>query len=247
MKRINHKFLNGIESKRCSACKDWLPLGKFGKQKAKCSGLRAQCKKCRNSREKLQREANFEKIQEARQQWYKINSERIKEKSKYRYKIKKEEILAHNRVYRETHKKEHNASNIIYRKKHQEELNVRLRQRRKTDLKFRLNINMSKAIGRSLKNGKNGSSWLNAVDYTLDELKKYLTKTMPKGYTWQDYMLGKLHIDHKIPKVAFNFTKPEHKDFQRCWALKNLQLLPASKNMSKGSKLTKSFQPSLLI
>ena len=49
------------------------------------------------------------------------------------------------------------------------------------------------------------------------------------------------------PLTAHNFTKPKHEDFKRCWALKNLQPLWSKKNISKGNRLTKHFQPSLLI
>jgi len=70
---------------------------------------------------------------------------------------------------------------------------------------------------------------------------------MPKGYCWQDFLEGKLHIDHKIPISAFNFTKSEHIDFKRCWALSNLQLLPARENIIKSNHLSKPFQPALKI
>lgn len=60
-------------------------------------------------------------------------------------------------------------------------------------------------------------------------------------------MEGKIHIDHKIPLSAHNFTKPEHSDFKKAWALKNLQPMWAIDNMKKGAKLKKHFQPSLLL
>lgn len=34
-------------------------------------------------------------------------------------------------------------------------------------------------------------------------------------------------------------------DFKRCWALRNLQLLPAKDNLRKNAKIGKPFQPSL--
>ena len=62
---------------------------------------------------------------------------------------------------------------------------------------------------------------------------------------WDNY--GKWHIDHIIPKSVYNYTKPEHTDFKRCWALKNLQPLWASDNLSKNDKIDKPFQQALLI
>ncbi len=96
-----------------------------------------------------------------------------------------------------------------------------------------------------LKGNKNGRHWEDLVGYNLEKLKTHLENTMPEGYTWQDFMNGKLHIDHIIPISAFNFDKPEHIDFRKCWNLNNLRLLPAKDNLSKNDKLGKSFQPSL--
>ena len=42
------------------------------------------------------------------------------------------------------------------------------------------------------------------------------------------------HIDHITPQSAFNITSAECEDFQKCWALENLQPLCALKNIRKG-------------
>jgi 5-methylcytosine-specific restriction endonuclease McrA len=61
---------------------------------------------------------------------------------------------------------------------------------------------------------------------------------------WND--LDKLHIDHIVPISVHNFEKVTDDDFKKCWALNNLQLLPSIENISKGAKLEKHFQPSLI-
>ena len=113
----------------------------------------------------------------------------------------------------------------------------------KTDPKFKLNRNMRRAIHFSLKGNKNGHSWQTLVGYSLEQLKRRLKRQFQPGMTWDNY--GEWHIDHKIPISAFNFTKPEHDDFKRCWALKNLQPLWSNKNQIKHAKLSKPFQPRL--
>ena len=128
-----------------------------------------------------------------------------------------------------------------------ERKNRHKKYKRKTDLKFNLNEKISHAINFSLKGNKNGRHWETLVNYTLDDLIKRLKKTMPKGYTWQDYLEGKLHLDHIIPISAHNFTTSKHIDFKRCWSLSNLQLLPAKENLAKHDKLYKPFQPTLKI
>jgi len=125
---------------------------------------------------------------------------------------------------------------------HPEYYNQWCRNRRRTDLKFNLNSRITVAIYKSLKGNKSGRHWEFLVGYSLIDLIKRLRETLPEGYTWQE-----CHIDHIIPKSAFNYTSPDHIDFKNCWALSNLQLLPAKENMVKHAKLEKSFQPALRI
>lgn len=130
----------------------------------------------------------------------------------------------------------------LYYIKSKEKRNNYENNRRKTDLKYNLNCRMRKAIRRSLNSIKNNRRWEDLVGYTCEDLIRRLKKTMPTGYTWQDLLQGKLHIDHIIPVSAHNYTKPEHLDFKRCWTLKNLRLLPAKENMAKNAKIIKPFQ-----
>lgn len=93
---------------------------------------------------------------------------------------------------------------------------------------------------------RKGKRWSALAGYSIDELRRHLAKTMPSGYTWDDYIAGRLHVDHIVPISVFNYSSPDDVDFKRCWAMKNLQLLPARENISKGAKLLTPFQPSLL-
>jgi len=113
--------------------------------------------------------------------------------------------------------------------------------------KGRTSLNISRRIAFTLKGKKGGRHWEDIVGYSVEQLIFRLKKTMPKGYTWDDYLNGELHIDHKIPIAVFNYETPDDLDFKKCWALKNLQLLPAGKNLSKGAKIDRPFQPSLLL
>jgi 5-methylcytosine-specific restriction endonuclease McrA len=119
------------------------------------------------------------------------------------------------------------------------------RERRKGDIKERLNARMRTMIRLSLRGNKNGYSWESLAGYSSDDLRNHLQKTMPHGMTWADFMTGDLEIDHIIPQAAFNITSASDIDFKKCWALKNLQFLPAKKNRQKGARIQVPFQPSL--
>lgn len=118
-----------------------------------------------------------------------------------------------------------------------------LKQKKKNDPKFRLRINIGIQIYKAIRSKKSGRSWESLVEYTLKDLTKHIEKQFKPGMTWDNY--GEWHIDHIIPVAVFNFTKPEHRDFKRCWALKNLQPLWGEDNCRKQAKLEKHFQPSL--
>jgi len=166
-----------------------------------------------------------------------------KEKRHKHYQDNREKVKKQSKLYRDTHKEYYKK----YRLEHKEESKSYQNNKWKTDLNYKLNKAMTYQIGFSLKGNKKGRHWENLVGYTYNDLMKRLKQTMPKGYSWENYLSGELHIDHIIPKSVFNFTTPEHSDFKKCWALSNLQLLPAKENIVKKDKLYKPFQPSLKI
>jgi len=188
-------------------------------------------------------------------QYYIKNEERLKEyHKKYhkKYYIKnKEKNIEYIKKYRFENKEERKEYNKQWKKdnprKVKESYNRWRIKKLKINVRFNLNKKIRHAIYKSLKGNKDNRRWEGIVGYTLNDLVKRLKFTMPKGYTWKDYLSGKLQIDHKIPISVFNFTSPEHTDFKRCWALKNLRLLSTEKNRKKGDKIDKPFQPSLTI
>jgi len=101
-----------------------------------------------------------------------------------------------------------------------------------------INHRMSKLVRATMKrhlgsSNKAGKSWTEIFGYPIDELFQRLQATMPEGYTWEDFRSGKLHIDHIRAVSRFNFSSIEDPEFKRCWALKNLQLLPWLENIRK--------------
>lgn len=160
-----------------------------------------------------------QKIIAKKREWQSANPEKIKE---YRQRAKEKNPEAYRQSCTENNRK------------------------RRATLKGKLCGNISSSLYHSLKRRKNGQRTFDILGYTYKQLKRHLTKTMPVGYSWDDYMAGQLHMDHKTPISVFHFDKISDDDFQRCWALKNLQLLPAGDNLKKSNKLTKHFQPSLI-
>lgn len=119
---------------------------------------------------------NLERCRESTRIWRINNSERLKETNR---------IWRENNIEkREEYLKQYHEN---YPGKIRENHRIRMNIRRKTNLKVNLNHKISGAIYKSIRNNKKGRRWESLVGYTLDKLKKYLKKTMPKGYNWKDY------------------------------------------------------------
>ena len=185
------------------------------------------CTVCKKENDELHKKEKSEYNKAYR----KANRERLLAYDKVRYRADRTRILAVKKKYNKNNRQKINQQKIKYRN---------------ANPKIKLHHRISERIRKSLKGAKGGRHWEVLVDYTLLELKKHLEKQFLDGMTWENY--GPVwHVDHRIPIDAHNFTKSEHEDFKRCWALKNLQPMWAKDNLMKKNKLTKPFQPSLIL
>jgi len=231
--------------KQCSKCKTPKELDQFCTDNRTPDKKKRWCKDCCAKSGENWKLKNPGKYVESYKKWQKNNKDKTKQRDAERYKKDRDKILAYNKKWMDENKeqrKQYNAKWIsenidkrdAYRKKHL------------SSFKNHIHATVSRAILKSLRGGnKGGATWPDLVGYNVNELIVHLKKTMPEGYTWSDYGREKLHIDHKTPVAAFNFSSPQDIDFKRCWALKNLRLLPAFDNMSKSDSLDRPFQPSL--
>lgn len=93
-----------------------------------------------------------------------------------------------------------------------------------------------KYMSSSVKAGKFAKGWASTLGYSLADLVRHLRRTLPKGASWADFLSGRLHIDHIVPRSHFDLTSPD--EVRACWALSNLRLLSARRNLAKGSART---------
>jgi hypothetical protein len=254
-----------IRIKKCRECGFEGILKDFCKKKD-------LCKSCESAKNKIYRETHKKQISLAGKIWRKAHKKQIslynklysrahKEEIKIRGKIyyahnidkiktyqeaNKDKLKKYKKIYRETNKKKIKNWSKAYQKINKEKLNARAKVYREAP-KSKLSRNISRAIHKALAENKKGRHWEDLVGYTAEKLKKHLEKQFVNGMSWENYGKDGWHLDHKIPISVFNFTKSEHRDFKRCWALKNLQPMWALDNLEKHAKLTQPFQPSLLI
>src|ERR1035437_5691439 len=87
-----------------------------------------------------------------------------------------------------------------------------------------LRNNMSSAIrNRLFKRGsdKKGESYLDVLEYSIDELKQHLEKQFLPGMSWDNYGLKGWQIDHIKPDSLFSYSSMRDKEFKECWSLNN--------------------------
>lgn len=207
-------------TKICNKCCIEKEISEFYRDNWHKNGLSSYCKEC---------------VKLAATIWGQLNPEKKKINNKKSYGKTIEKRKKTTQIYRANNKEKRNATNRRWRKNNP------------PTLKNKLNYSISRGMNGSLATGsKNHRHWETLVDFTIDQLKKHLERLFEPGMVWDNYGIY-WEIDHKIPIAVFNYEKPEHEDFKRCWSLKNLQPLELSKNRAKGRKIEKPFQPSLML
>lgn len=99
----------------------------------------------------------------------------------------------------------------------------------------KINVAMRGGIWHALDGTKNGRHWEDMVGYTLAELMGTLEREFRDGMSWGNY--GAVwHIDHIIPLAHFHYDSSEDPEFEKAWALNNLQPLLVTENLKKHTK-----------
>jgi len=118
-------------------------------------------------------------------------------------------------------------------------------KRRQTDTCYRLAKNVSCCVRKALNKqhaNKVGQSTFAYLPYTPEQLKEHLQSQFDEHMTWDNYG-DYWHIDHIYPQSLLPYDNLEHPNFQKCWALDNLQPLEASENIRKSNTLPPSEKP----
>lgn len=102
---------------------------------------------------------------------------------------------------------------------------------------IRCHLRVSKAIKSTFGRGRSFRKWEELLGYSSHDLKRHLESLFTEGMSWERFMRGEIHIDHRMPKVTFLFASENDPEFKRCWALSNLQPLWAIDNIKKGAKV----------
>jgi hypothetical protein len=241
-----------ISLKKCSKCGEVkeASLKFFWSDNTHKDGLASACKVCRSLNAQKYYIDNQIKMRERVNKWQSNNTSNVREHQKKWYKTHSIEQKKASKEWYEAHpieakeaRKKWCKENPDKRKAIQKRSDTKIRSTEKGKLSGRIRVR----IRESLRRIKAGRHWETLVGFTVEQLKTHIEKQFKDGMSWELFMQGKIHIDHKIPKSVFNYNSPDDIDFKHCWALSNLQPMWAFDNRVKYNKLEAPFQPSLCI
>ena len=124
---------------------------------------------------------------------------------------------------------------ILERKNKRYLVNKRLKERRETDINYKLTELFRFRLRREIK--KCGTTkvgkYSELLGCTIEEMRTYLESLFLEGMSWDNH--GVWHIDHIKPCCSFDLVDPEQQKI--CFHYKNLQPLWAIDNIKKGGKV----------
>ena len=167
-----------------------------------------------------------------------VNCKKIYDQERYRKKRKA--ILAQQKIYDESHKEQLAAYHQKWYIDNKDEILVKHRIYKKekyiSDVVFKLRAICSSSIYQAMKSSKSGSSILDYLPYTMEELRVHLENQFDQKMSWENHG-SYWQIDHITPQSKLPYTSMLDDNFKKCWALDNLRPLEGSENRKKYNKV----------
>ncbi len=192
--------------KICTHCQTSKPIKEFSKKTGE--RLQSRCKACFTLMLREYRVINQEAISSRRRAAYKTDPTKYNEQNKRSYR-------------------KHRTARV-------QAVSRYVRQKLKTDRKFKLTKIVRDRFKKALRNKYKGGSAIKNLGCSIDFLVKYLEERFAPGMSWNNYGRFGWHIDHIRPLSAFDLSDPAQVA-QACH-YSNLQPLWASDNLRKSNK-----------
>lgn len=210
--------------KQCIKCNETKELTEFYKDSRTPGKYRASCKPCMKAAKGDYSQYWKDRWKRTKEDKEWLLAEQIRKaeySSSERGKQKQKEWLENNR---ESYRNKRRAyERTYYSNKYQNDIN------------YRLKTVVSVAVRNALKGNTKGGKTFDYLPYTPEQLKEHLEKQFQPGMSWDNY--GEWEIDHIFPQSLLPYDSLDHPNFQRCWALENLQPLGKIENIIKSNKI----------
>jgi hypothetical protein len=112
---------------------------------------------------------------------------------------------------------------------------------RKFNLRFRIKHHISTRVSKQIAARLLPKGYTRDLEtylgYTIPELIRKLNADLaPQGLNLRQAIEQGWHLDHKRPLSSFKVVLMTDEEFRKCWAISNLEMIPAEENLAKGSK-----------
>lgn len=177
------------------------------------------------------------------------NSKRKGKRSEYNKKYHKEnyhryrdKMLVRVKEYNVEHKEDRDSYHKQWRDKNKDKIksyynpekrNLYEKERRATDISYRLTCNLRKRISKLVKRQSKTSSTLDLLGCSLDDFLSHLEMLFEDEMSFNNY--GEWEVDHIIPCSYFDLSKTENQ--KSCFHYTNLQPLWKADNLQKSNNL----------
>jgi len=247
--------------KTCRKCNETKPISEFHNNKANKDGKTFRCKVCRIEAAKKWNAENWDRYRENTKRWVKDNPDRP---LIYRKKRKKKQAeydrLKHKKQFAIKQKENpelyflkcqaDDCCNFFYSKSggsqakycgegvkdycFMENQRRQYREKYHNSVMLKLSTIFRSKINALIRERRFSTpKVMRKLEYTWEELKQHIESQFTNGMSWENYGRNGWHIDHIRPVNSFEDTI---EDFQKCWALNNLQPLWEVDNIRKSDK-----------
>jgi len=227
-----------MEHKECKTCGESKPGSDYYLFKGKPHG--AKCKVCVRKEKAAWRASPEGKAKKAAddRKHYERNKEKIIAHRLKRYEANKDQELSANRVYRENNKQKIAEQKADYYQANKQELQRKQADRIAACPSRRMAKSVSLAVNKALrKQGKvKGGRTFTALPYSSQELAEHLERQFDEKMNWGNYG-SYWDLDHIYPQSLLPYDNLDHPNFQKCWALDNLQPLEHIANLRKSNRV----------
>lgn len=174
--------------------------------------------------QKVYRSKHKDKVKEYQKgyqkKYYQKNKDKISIKEKRYYQKNKDKIVIREKEYKKKNKDRIKKNRNIY-----------LKKKRKTDINFRILLNLRRRINKVLKHNFKSKKTVELIGCSTEKLKQHLEEQFTFGMNWKNYGFG-WHVDHHLPCASFDLSKEEEQ--MKCFNYLNLQPMWATENIKKG-------------
>ncbi len=211
-------------TKKCPYCIKPKSLSEFSNNKYAIDELQSICKE----HNKEHYEKNKKTILKKAKEYYLHNKEKILKKQNQYYLDNKEKILK----YQDDNKVKIASKRKKYADKNRKKINFYQRNKKQTDINFKISSNLRSRIYNALKRIEKSLPTMFLIGCEIDYLMFHIQSQFTDGMSWDNY--GDWHIDHIKSCAKFDLSKESEQ--LKCFNFKNLQPLWAIDNLRKGNK-----------